>query len=130
MNDTSKRSYVPAAPGQMVYLIHVVDDGDNVRPTEGDIYAELVPVIAWRIEPYGERERDYPTEPLEGVFPVSFQEMLGPDAQFFFPMPDGTLIGPSERRYADLDEAKKRTLMRAQQEWDKANASKTGEVQS
>jgi hypothetical protein len=115
------RHYVPAAPGQIVYLVTCCPNA-GARPCSDDVFAETYPVVAWRITTIDYKVPVKDHERAEFVAPVLIDSFIAADEGLWYPLPDGRLRrvmfddGPEVA--ADLDQARALTLAEAQALWD------------
>lgn len=103
----SSSMVVPAAPGCFGVAITVLSA--SKRPTENDIQAVRLPVIAWRIAQTDGQSDAQPIVP--GIW--------GSDTKVLIELPDGRLDDPEERIYDDLNSARADVLWHAQNDWDR-----------
>jgi len=95
---------IPAAVGAVAVVIGIYPEGFDDRPTDGDVMAERVPIVGWRITADG-------AEPVL-INPASASETVLIEA------PDGQIHSFGEGTYANLDEAKRNILRRTQDRWE------------
>jgi hypothetical protein len=102
---------IPAAPGSTAALIWVDEDSKD-RPSVDDVYSEIVPVIAWRVD-------------SDGTATPVFLEQPVHNARILFPMPDGhSLLEPDVDTHQSLDGAKAETLKALLSAWERKQADK------
>jgi hypothetical protein len=106
-------TFVPAAPGFYATVITV--DSIGHRPTEKDVWAERMPVAAWRIDEAPESKQEYAT-------PILPDGMCGNQVALV-ELPDGRLCN-YDSTYDGIVDAKATILLYHQNEWDRRHGEK------
>ncbi len=99
---------VAAGAGSVAIVVGTFANSDGVDERPDSAEAEQMPIVAWRLM-YG------------GAIPVLVQATTGNET-VLISLPDGRLLLPEDTTFADLDEAKRCLLLRAQAAWDRSHA--------